>query len=348
MTTQFRTAETDVASRTASFVKAKFQVGSAKSDKINYAHSQKVFHKGDIPESVLEAKQDVIKSVEPNILETEEKDWNQSTLLNYFAVKGGPRLHREESDLKRKLLHVRAGLLDQPNREGGLTGGRPQEEIDGLIRYIVSITGKGPIGFLTKKWYDANDERRCMKHTCHEDREWKTWRESTATGTKWDQQEREKIFEEKEKKRVEMNIPDKFIFGDYNDPVKQVDFLGDRIREKKIEYQDLKETFKKELKTEYPNASEERLQAMAARLLDEKLRADEKLQRFPLKHESFRPNLSLTSIDRRYKESFHQGKWCFSEVEQRFCWSCCLNTEQKSKGCESRTVNPDSWCLINC
>lgn len=348
MTTQFSGVDASGAPTSKDYLKAKFQVGSSKSDKINYAFSQKVFHRGDIPQDVLEAKQAVLKSIEPKILETDKREWNQSTLLNHFPVKGGPLLVRDEADLKRKLLQVRAGMMDQTTKTGQLTGGRSQEEIDETIRYIVSITGRGPIGFLTKKWFDANDERNLMKHTVSDEKLWKTWNESTSAATKDDLKHHNAVFEEKEKKRVKQNIPDKFLGGEHIGPMKSTKIMNEAIRDKKIECQDLKEQFKRELKCEFPNASEERLQAMAARLLDEKLRADEKLTRFPLQQESFRPNLSLTSADRRYKESFHQGKWAFNEIEQRFCWSCCLNNEQKSKGCESRTVNPDSWCLLHC
>merc|ERR1712230_349842 len=98
---------------------------------------------------------------------------------------------------------------------------------------------------------------------------------------------------------------------------------NDRLRERKIDFQDLKEQFKMELKLEFPKASEERLQAMAQRLLNEKLLADEKLARFPVQHESFRPNLSLTTQDRRFKQFFHPGTWQFNEIEKRFTWSCC-------------------------
>merc|ERR1719198_885069 len=99
----------------------------------------------------------------------------------------------------------------------------------------------------------------------------------------------------------------------YIEPTSSIQNLNDRLRERKINYQDLKEQFKKELKVEFPNSSEERLQAMAQRLLNEKLLADEKSARFPVQHESYRPNLSLTTQDRRYKEYHHPGQWGWSE-----------------------------------
>merc|ERR1712072_1153253 len=109
--------------------------------------------------------------------------------------------------------------------------------------------------------------------------------------------------------------------------------LNLNLRDMKVDYQDLKEQFKRELKVEFPNASEERLQAMAQRLLNEKLLADEKLARFPVQHESFRPNLALTTQDRRYKEYHHPGSWVFTEAEGRYAYSCCLNFNEDSKGC---------------
>merc|ERR1719409_1068583 len=122
-----------------------------------------------------------------------------------------------------------------------------------------------------------------------------------------------------------MNVVDKKANIDaYIDPRSSIGNLNARLRERKINYQDLKEQFKKELKVEFPNASEERLQAMAQRLLNEKLLADEKTARFPVQHESFRPNLALTTQDRRYKEYTHPGQWGWSEAEQREAWSCCL------------------------
>merc|ERR1712070_42976 len=104
--------------------------------------------------------------------------------------------------------------------------------------------------------------------------------------------------------------------------------------------------FKRELKVEFPNASEERLQAMGQRLLSEKLLAGEKLKRFPVQHESFNPNIALTSSDRRYKVYFHPGKWAWNEIEAQFGWSCCMNFTQESRGCSSKVVNPDSWSTL--
>jgi len=122
--------------------------------------------------------------------------------------------------------------------------------------------------------------------------------------------------------------------------------MNNEVRKKKIDNQDLKEQFKRELQVEFPEASEERLQAMSKRLLDEKLLADEKRNKFPVQNERFRPDLSLTVKDRRYKEYHHPGTWIWNPQEDRHCWSCCLSFGENSRGCEHRIKNPDAWCTL--
>jgi len=319
------------------FMKSKFQVGSAKSDKINFSSAQKVFHSGDVPPMVLQAKKVVQKKKQPNILGTESHEWQQSTISD-------PRVQKDVTkDLKRQLLKVRAGLMDEKSLK--LSKNHSDETIMENHRYICSITGQGPIGKLTGKWFNAVDERGLANHCIEE--KWPDFNHSHSCHTLGDQKKAEKVFRQKEERRVRMNTSEKKVNPEsYVAPEGSIANLNDRLRERKINYQDLKEQFKKELKVEFPNASEERLQAMAQRLLNEKLLADEKTARFPVQHESFRPNLSLTTQDRRYKEYNHPGTWQFNEVEKRFAWSCCLAFGQDSKGCEFKVCNPDSWCTL--
>merc|ERR1712137_665917 len=122
--------------------------------------------------------------------------------------------------------------------------------------------------------------------------------------------------------------------------------LNSRIREIKIDFQELKNEFKLSLKQEFPRASEERLQAMSQRLLGEKLLADEKARRLPALNESHSPNTAVTSQDRRFKVYGHPGSWAFSQADQRYCWSCCMSFSQDSRGCERKVVNPDNWCTL--
>merc|ERR1712083_1127917 len=126
-----------------------------------------------------------------------------------------------------------------------------------------------------------------------------------------DIQEAHSVLEKKEQRQKR-----KLDKATYTDPMSSIININDRLRERKVDFQELKEQFKRELKVEFPQASEERLQAMSQRLLNEKLLADEKMARFPVQHESFRPNLCLTSQDRRYKEYFHPGSWSWNKEEK--------------------------------
>lgn len=311
--------------KTKPFLQRKFQVGSAHSDKVNYTLAQKVFTHN---------KEDTADKKEAAA--TFQKAWNQSTIAD-------PRVQKDSStDLKRKLLQVRAGLMDE--RVVKPPKFHTDEKIEDQHKFIVALTGKGPIGKLTGKWFDATDMRGLPCHSTKE--EWPDWNHSTCHATKEDQKAAQAVHQQKEERRKRMMAKDnKLNMSGYVPPTQAVGNVNQCLRERKVDFQDLKEQFKRELKVEFPAASEEKLQAMAQRLLNEKLLADEKVARFPVNHESFRPNLSLTTQDRRYKEHFHPGKFDFMEAEKRYGWSCCLNFNQDSRGCESKIINPDAWCL---
>jgi len=175
---------------------------------------------------------------------------------------------------------------------------------------------------------------------------WPDWDVSASTNHKEDKKAAMAVFGKKEDRRNRMNVPDDYINVDrYRTLLDKYYLQCNEIERKKVEFQDLKDLFKHELRVEFPNSSEERLQAMAQRLLDEKLLSDVKLKRFPVQHESFKPNLSLTTGDRRYKQYYHPGAWVYMENEGRFAWSCCMNYKEDSKGCCYTVKNPDNWCL---
>jgi hypothetical protein len=317
------------------YLTAKFQVGSSKSDRVSYKVKDKVFHTGDIRGDVMEKKREVLKSTKPDVLGLARQAWEPSTIAD-------PKVEKQRrKNLKAELIEIRGRQADQPTLP---TKPRDPEEVDSYLRYVAATTGKGPVGSLTKKWFNAIDLRGLSAH-CIEP-SWPDWNVSSDIRSAESTKVKEKRFIEKEDRRKRMNHPDKLVSDIYRNPTQQIGEMDDLLREKKLQYHDLKEEFKNELRAEFPQASEERLQAMAARLLDEKLMVDEKLRRYPIPHESFRPNLALTTADRRYKEWSHPGKWELQPVEGQFCWSCCMNYTESSKGCEYVTVNPDRWCYL--
>lgn len=322
-------------SMTHAYLTSKFQVGSAKSDKINYTLAQKVFHSGDVPHEVLDSKRAVQKKKQPNILGTEKRDWNSSTIADQKIQKD---MHK---DLKRHLLEIRAGIHDEKILKP--CKAHSDEQIIERYKFVVAMTGQGPIGKLSGKWFNAIDERGLPAH-CVADH-WNDWNASYSTYTKDDIQQAHAVVQQKDDRRKRMMTKDNKVNSEaYVNPTQAIANMNDRLRERKIDFQDLKVQFKKELKVEFPQASEERLQAMAQRLLNEKLLADEKMARFPVQHESFRPNLSLTTQDRRYKEFYHPGTFVWHEAEKREAWTCCMNFGHESRGCEFKVVNPDTWC----
>mmetsp|Transcript_12807 Transcript_12807/g.35137 ORF Transcript_12807/g.35137 Transcript_12807/m.35137 type:complete len:350 (-) Transcript_12807:129-1178(-) len=326
-------------SSTHPYLTSKFQVGSAKSDKINFSIAQKVFHVGDVPKDVLEAKRQTQKKKQANILGTEPRSWSQSTIADQRIQKDVTK------DLKRQLLKVRAGLMDEyaPKTSKFHT----EEKIAEQQKFIVAMTGQGPVGKLAGQWVNTVDERGLAKHCINS--EWPDWNQSHSTMTKDDQKDALSAFQQTEQRRRRMHPEASTGYLQqiaYVNPQAAITNINDRLRERKIDFQDLKEQFKRELKVEFPEASEERLQAMAQRLLNEKLLADEKLARFPVQHENFRPNISLTTQDRRYKEYHHPGAYSWNEAEKRHTWSCCMAFSEDARGCEHKVVNPDAWCTL--
>jgi len=325
------------------YLQKRFQVGGAsseqKGEKISYALSQKIFHASDVPADVRQAKQIVHVSKKANILDTEQRAWNHSVIAD-------PRVQKDNNpELKRKLLHVRAGLLDEKIQKPGKM--HSDEAILERKKFVASMTGKGPIGPLSGKWVSTVDERGLSNHCINDD--WPDWNNDHACHRKEDHKQAAHRTQECEERRHRMmakNHNGKFNAEAYVPPHHAVANVNHILRERKIDYHDLKDEFKKVLKDEFPQASEERLQAMAQRLLQEKLLADEKMARFPANNEVFKPNLCLSTQDRRYRDYYHPGAWSWSEAEKRYTWSCCLHYSEDSRGCNYKVVNPDAWCTM--
>lgn len=304
---------------------------------MSYSNADKVFSSADMGQGVAFMKKQTIVAKKGDILGTKAKPWDQSN-------KVVPDRQSDRVDLKRNLLKVRAGLMDQPPSATSVAP-YTDEQLAESIRYITAITGKGPIGAMTKEWCNAVDERGLGAHCIEAN--WKDWNVSTGVYSPEDVAVKQRRFEENEGRRLRMNVPDEKVNPDtYKRPVDHTEAIGVEQSNIKIEYQELKDEFKDKLREEFPSASEERLQALAHRLLEEKLRSDAKLARQPVPQESFKPNLSVTTADRRYKEFYHPGKWSVFGDEE--CWSCCMNYTKDSKGCEHKIVNPDAWCLLHC
>jgi len=329
-------------------IKVKFQVGGAtdpNNTKLSYTLSQKIFHSSNVPSHVREQKQVVSQSKKPNILGTEPRAWNTSTTADHRGLEAHERKKDKDSNphLKAKLLQVRAGLLDEKILHPCKM--HTDEAIEEKRKFIVMMTGKGPVGHVGGKWFNAVDERGLCAHSIRDD--WPDWNQSHCGHTKDDAKQALGRFQDREDRRKRMMAKDnKLDHEAYVNPENGVTNVNAVLRERKLDYQDLKDNFKRELKSEFPQASEERLQAMAQRLLKEKLMADEKMCRFPAHHETFTPNCAITTQDRRYKVHSHPGTWAWNDAESRNTWSCCLNFGEDSLGCEFKVVNPDQWCTL--
>jgi hypothetical protein len=155
--------------------------------------------------------------------------------------------------------------------------------------------------------------------------------------------------------------------GNYLSPLESIALLNEYLRDKKIRCRPMIEDIIRELKYASPSAAfgsscSNGYESIAVRLLDERLLAAEKLKRYPAIAETFRPNLSLTTKDRRFRVKHHPGVYCkpaqvtgdadddVSENDSKAsgAWSCCQNTHYNSAGCDClRIVDPDSRCYLS-
>ena len=306
--------------RQSEFLRSKFQVGSSRSDKMNFGMAEQVFHASDMPLNVKEMKKETVASKRSRTLPDTKATWNQSTIADDLlvrcskaqegahgarAAKSAATASLSGSDLRQQLLEVRAGLRCQPRtkpdahlqpmRNTAIHAQDESKETQDMIRHIVAITNKGPIGQNTAKWFNPLQERHLSSYAVAEP-DWNRWDPSFETSSKESKKAAAARFDDLERRRIRMNDPNVHIDQDlYLNPSQITAKINQQLRQRKIDFQDLKEHFKLELRQQLPTASEERLQALAQRLLYEKMLADEKLKRFPVQHESFKPNLSLTT-----------------------------------------------------
>jgi len=321
---------------THAFLKSKTQVGSARFEKVDYLLETKVFHIDDVPQEVKEKRVEANLSKKPNILGKCQQSWNQSSIADQ-------KVQKDQLDVRKRLIDVRCGLADEKTMLPGRN--HSDKEIEERQKFIVAITGKGPVGKCSGKWFNAVDERGLASHCIRDD--WPDWNCSSSAHAKEDIKQALFRFDERELRRVRAHTKASKLNAEaYVSPTKSQGMLNDRIRDIKCDFMELKDEFKRSLKEESPKASEERLQAMAQRLVGEKLLADEKARRFPAQNETFKPNQALTTQDRRYKVFHHAGSWSYSQAEQRYCWSCCMSFTENSRGCDHKVVNPDNWCTL--
>ncbi|KAF4661816.1 hypothetical protein FOL47_006537 [Perkinsus chesapeaki] len=237
------------------FKKASFQVGSVHGERIDYRNGERVFHSSDMPAAVIAFKKAVNSSIRPKILDTPDnipRPWD-------ISVKADDKPIR--TDLRGQLLKVRAGLMDQPVWQAKsaekysvdeFSSSLTREERD-TIRHVVMVTGKGPIGKLTKQWMNAVDEKGASGHSANSDNDFVgSWNISSSTCQADDIKARVEAFVKDEKRRIKMNgdVNARVNHKTYRKPEEHVAEFQELVREKKRQYADIRDEFIKELRVE--------------------------------------------------------------------------------------------------
>ncbi|EER05557.1 hypothetical protein Pmar_PMAR011585 [Perkinsus marinus ATCC 50983] len=190
------------------YLKSSVRVGGMHSGKVDYEDNERVFSPVNVPSTVLASRRAVLDSVRPKILDHSPKSWNISVKTDEKPVR---------KDLRKQLLMVRAGLMDQPvwktnsnDKEISVadfpsTFSRKERNI---IRHVGMVTGKGPVGSLTKRWFNLVDEKGASRHSANPENDFiGSWDISSSTCQPADVDARLKAFVKAEKRRIRMNVP---------------------------------------------------------------------------------------------------------------------------------------------
>lgn len=125
--------------------------------------------------------------------------------------------------------------------------------------------------------------------------------------------------------------------------------ISRKIREEKVEDEELREKIRAEYVYEFPKSSEEKTAAeVFKRICQYKLKAKQgEAANLMTGEETFKPQLSKKSQRRYQKMRMHNGLWGTSEFTKKEAWSCCLNEEFKSLGCVEKIRDLDRWITIS-
>eukprot|EP00438_Fugacium_kawagutii_P031821 Skav208564 [mRNA] locus=scaffold177:35717:39900:+ [translate_table: standard] len=135
-------------------------------------------------------------------------------------------------DLKRHLLEIRAGIHDEKILKP--CKAHSDEQIIERYKFVVAMTGQGPIGKLTGKWFNAIDERGLPAH-CVADH-WNDWNGSYSTHSKEDIQQAHAVVQQQDDRCGATHL----LPAALSSPGGAIANMNDRLRERKVDFQDLK------------------------------------------------------------------------------------------------------------
>ena len=119
------------------------------------------------------------------------------------------------------------------------------------------------------------------------------------------------------------------------------------VREEKEANVELRAQLAAEVRDEFPDGSEETLNAIVTRKIYElSLQANAHDD----KELTLKPDMSKTLKKVCQRVCYHNGKYeeqKFSE-KKKMAWSCCQNKDKDSEGCVVKMVDKQKWILSSC
>lgn len=130
----------------------------------------------------------------------------------------------------------------------------------------------------------------------------------------------------------------------YKTPYQQAKEGNLTLKEEKEADAQLKKTIIEKVAYEMPRASKERVEATVFRKMYEK----KNIENEPYDPElTLKPNMKKTLINRKGVKYHHTGKFEMCKFEEEEVWSCCMNADPNSPGCNAIKVDPLKWNLTS-
>jgi hypothetical protein len=216
-----------------------------------------------------------------------------------------PKNPTAEETFAGKLMKIRMGLLDQPIQK--IREPKIEPGCDGRDKYTGwNVSTELPTIYQSKCTLDA-----------------KTTQSLTKTHGKF--------------RQIEPN---------YTDPTKSITVYNDKLRKIKEDEKDLRDEQRKKYVFENPAACKEKVDAGVFRMVYEhKVRNMRPKSEEEAKNLTFKPDLGVTTKQRKIMVQHHVGKFGKTQQNDREQWTCCNQEHEGAPGCYTNEIDPNGGVI---
>lgn len=136
------------------------------------------------------------------------------------------------------------------------------------------------------------------------------------------------------------------VLTNYKSPYEKAKEHSESLKQEREALRETKSQLKAKFDEEYKNVTEEKKQFLVTKTLYEETHK-KKLDEAESKELTFKPDLTRTLASRRKRVYHHTGKWEKSKFEDEEAWSCWMNFDKDSEGCNVKIVDLDRLNVVS-